>query len=309
MVLTVKNSFIGPTYPLVSKPASVQRTIGMYPVPIEPGNERTSWVFKDFPGLVEVTPFAAPAPAQTVLYLFHMIGGSPTSEGADEFDGPAQAYDQTGANWDATNESWNLNYFPVPPKFGLLDYVYEDVTWIRDETPENPEVPATFSTVGFSTLQVSAWVYVDFDLVNPPMVYEWSVGKTDYPAEPVALTLRVTGDGDTFQARVVWQPPEPMGEQVSNPSAVPTGEWVHLLMSCNNSGGLGSLTLYVNGEASGGLSEVDMSGILASISPINYMVKSGIGAGLHIDEEYAVLGATAITSDFTPPTTPWPNPV
>lgn len=43
---------IGPSYNLESRPASVQRTINMMPVPLEPGNERTSWVFKDVPGLV-----------------------------------------------------------------------------------------------------------------------------------------------------------------------------------------------------------------------------------------------------------------
>jgi len=46
--------FIGPSYSLVSKPASVQRTINMQPVPIEPGNERAGWVFKDVHGLVEL---------------------------------------------------------------------------------------------------------------------------------------------------------------------------------------------------------------------------------------------------------------
>lgn len=46
--------FVGPTYFLASKPASVQRTVNMMPVPLEAGNERVGWVFKDVPGLVEV---------------------------------------------------------------------------------------------------------------------------------------------------------------------------------------------------------------------------------------------------------------
>jgi hypothetical protein len=45
-------SIIGPSYNLESRPASVQRTINMVPVPLEPGNERAGWVFKDVPGLV-----------------------------------------------------------------------------------------------------------------------------------------------------------------------------------------------------------------------------------------------------------------
>lgn len=44
--------FVGPSYNL-NRPASIQRTIGMMPVPVEPGNERSPWTFKDVPGLVE----------------------------------------------------------------------------------------------------------------------------------------------------------------------------------------------------------------------------------------------------------------
>jgi hypothetical protein len=43
--------FVGPSYNLDSRPSGVQRTINLIPVPEEPGNERTSWVFKDVPGL------------------------------------------------------------------------------------------------------------------------------------------------------------------------------------------------------------------------------------------------------------------
>jgi hypothetical protein len=44
--------FVGPSYNLESRPASVQRTINMVPVPLEPGNERFEWTFEDVPGLV-----------------------------------------------------------------------------------------------------------------------------------------------------------------------------------------------------------------------------------------------------------------
>jgi len=61
-------NLIGPSYNLESRAASVQRTINLVPVPIEPGNERTAWVFKDAPGLVSaVADFAtAPPPAPVV---------------------------------------------------------------------------------------------------------------------------------------------------------------------------------------------------------------------------------------------------
>lgn len=41
----------GPSYDLDSRPASVQRTVNMMPVPIEPGNERAGWFLRDVPGL------------------------------------------------------------------------------------------------------------------------------------------------------------------------------------------------------------------------------------------------------------------
>lgn len=45
---------VGPSYNLDSRPASVQRTINLVPVPQEPGNERTAWVLQDVPGLRRV---------------------------------------------------------------------------------------------------------------------------------------------------------------------------------------------------------------------------------------------------------------
>lgn len=49
--------FVGPSYQLDSRSASVQRTINLVPVPIEPGNETTGWVFKDLPGLTVFVEF------------------------------------------------------------------------------------------------------------------------------------------------------------------------------------------------------------------------------------------------------------
>jgi hypothetical protein len=61
-------NIIGPSYNLESRPASVQRSINMVPVPLEPGNERAGWVFKDVPGLVSATSdWAGPPPPAPVL--------------------------------------------------------------------------------------------------------------------------------------------------------------------------------------------------------------------------------------------------
>jgi hypothetical protein len=53
-VITGTTPFIGPTYDLDTRPASVQRTVNLMPVPLEPGNERAGWVFVDVPGLTPV---------------------------------------------------------------------------------------------------------------------------------------------------------------------------------------------------------------------------------------------------------------
>lgn len=52
--------FVGPSYDLRSRPADVQRTINLIPVPLEPGNEKTAWVFKDVPGLRAFSTLGAP---------------------------------------------------------------------------------------------------------------------------------------------------------------------------------------------------------------------------------------------------------
>lgn len=54
--------FVGPSYSLDSRPSSVQRTINMVPLPQEPSNERTAWVFKDVPGCEVFNAPSAAAP-------------------------------------------------------------------------------------------------------------------------------------------------------------------------------------------------------------------------------------------------------
>lgn len=44
--------FVGPSYQLRSRNADLQRSVGLIPVPLEPGNERSVWRFEDVPGLV-----------------------------------------------------------------------------------------------------------------------------------------------------------------------------------------------------------------------------------------------------------------
>jgi hypothetical protein len=65
-------NLISGSYNLESRAASVQRTINLVPVPIEPGNERTAWVFKDAPGMVQAVADdgwdAEPSTVSTIQY-------------------------------------------------------------------------------------------------------------------------------------------------------------------------------------------------------------------------------------------------
>jgi hypothetical protein len=47
----VPSPLVGPSYNLRDRPASVQRSINLMPVPVEAGNERAGWTLKDVPGL------------------------------------------------------------------------------------------------------------------------------------------------------------------------------------------------------------------------------------------------------------------
>ena len=74
-----KVPFVGRSYNLRSRPASVQRTVNLIPVPVEPGNERTPWVFKDAPGLVE---FSVAPPPSDLLY-FEVLTTDASTSGND----------------------------------------------------------------------------------------------------------------------------------------------------------------------------------------------------------------------------------
>ena len=75
---------IGPSYNLDSRPASVQRTVNLMPVPLEPGNERAGWVLKDVPGLVEFEEPPLTPCEQAALLLIHG-GGTNGSNSFTDF--------------------------------------------------------------------------------------------------------------------------------------------------------------------------------------------------------------------------------
>lgn len=73
-------NLIGPSYQLESREASVQRTVNMVPVPLEPGNERSPWAFRDVPGLVQgvsewATGLSDPLFDDVYALLFPLVAG------------------------------------------------------------------------------------------------------------------------------------------------------------------------------------------------------------------------------------------
>jgi hypothetical protein len=91
-------NLIGPSYNLDDRSASVQRTINMMPVPVEPGNERAGWVFRDAPGLVSaVSEWDAGLAVSTALLTRRSPGGTQYGEISDE--GRTFTYANVSSAW------------------------------------------------------------------------------------------------------------------------------------------------------------------------------------------------------------------
>lgn len=144
--------FVGPSYNLSSRPAGIQRTINMIPVPIEPGNERSSWTFKDVPGLTEFADLGAPVRGmEIVAERAFVVAGSTlyelmsdgsfvsrgtlyTSEGFVGMagNGPQLAISDASRIYTLTltGNLWQSAVFPGRAKIGYLNqrilFVYRD---------------------------------------------------------------------------------------------------------------------------------------------------------------------------------------
>jgi hypothetical protein len=173
--------FIGPSYQLDSRPASVQRTINMRPVPIEPGNERTPWVFKDVPGL---TFFAAPVPlVQPVLHM--------------HFDG--DAIDETGIT---TFGLAGVYTFPDNGDFNEAVHATNNARWAGTSTQDLAIGTRKWTIEGrsmFTGAELGGVVIAkNYYATEPaPGVFEddWAVGVS-----PTALTLTWTGAVEEYSA-------------------------------------------------------------------------------------------------------------
>jgi hypothetical protein len=284
--------FVGPSYNLDSRPSGVQRTVNLIPHPQEPGNERTAWVFQDVPGLVLVQDFAAAPSEETVLFLFHMTE-SASSEGIAEFTGASTAVDQTGAAWSTGGSpDWDLVASPAP-KFGAFALRFlAGLSWIRSE------FEVEYPTTGVSTLQIDAWVYILPTGDNGAAFIE--VGATGYPFNPT-FSLNISS---AFDLNTGYE--DASEESFGTTSeGIAQEEWVHLRLLCAGN----VVRQYINGvqQVAAQVTTVALDPIGSLIS-INRMIISSSGTRVMFDDVRATIGGSSDAADFTPPTSPWPNP-
>lgn len=139
------NPFVGPSYRFTSLPASVQRTVNMMPVPIEVGNERVGWIFKDVPGLVK-------------LAQIHYYTSWPYPLFVDEAINADRAFPVSGQLWVQPLESINADRaFPVSGTIVTQLHIY------NDDLPNLINADRAFPLSG--TLIVQLHIYND-DLPN-----------------------------------------------------------------------------------------------------------------------------------------------
>jgi hypothetical protein len=158
--------FVGPTYRLRSKPASVQRTINLIPVRLEAA-ERVVWVLKDVPGLVLATPRHTPTYYTSWPYplfadeamdasLAEPVAGQLWVPPFDELNANlaepvSGTLDDTLQDYDARPEEMDADL--AAPMSGLLDVILESY----DGPPE--EMNANLAEPVSGTLVVQLIVY------------------------------------------------------------------------------------------------------------------------------------------------------
>lgn len=205
--------FVGPTYNLETREAAVQRTINMEPHPQEPGNERTSWVFKDVPGLVLVTDFAVVASGDWLGYDDGGFGPIMYDDGIFQALGTPVAFSD-GTSFSHTNFTGGDGTAHVPLSGGSAEAptLVEGVTWFpsNDGDPA-PMISATDPSGGVWTgytwvLQGAHDGYVvlvgptgttviTIDVSGSPFFYEGATLEYfDTPTPPSATTAALPYD-------------------------------------------------------------------------------------------------------------------
>lgn len=301
--------FVGPTYNLESRPSGVQRTINMCPVPQEPGNERTRWVFEDVPGLRQAVEDSAWLGSQA-MYLFHFQIADP-----NEFADSSTAIDQTGASWaHAADISTNLEGGNF--KFGLFSF-YGGV--------ERSISATSFSRNGKSFTAFDGWIYIDSIVTDPDTTYRPPVvtiqtkriSGTDGSNIVVDMQFSTDALGLVTDSKISFYPQDDSTTPAQKTN-LPVDEWFHVRANLyfDSDADQGTMRLWVNGVLADGIvvdmtdNSVNSMGTLGPSIIIGPTYELGAQHVVLLDEAYGVMGTT-INEDglaFTPPTAEWPNP-
>jgi hypothetical protein len=275
-------SFIGPSYNLESRPSSVQRTINMVPVPQEPGNERTSWVFKDAPGLVgygsgvDADPFFA----DVILLL--------SGKAAALID--SSKYNRTGM---ALGGAPDITYDSINPLFGNPTYRISATTGRLTMTPDSFVNPF----LGSNEWTDEAWVYIStpgasnntyfFDVLN-------GICQPGATGSVYNVGLSINNIG---------------GSSYSVNSDVTRNAW-HLVSFVRDNitagGGNGAVRMFVDGVFVNQTSLFASSAVVGPGSGFNmlwgYFTIGPVGAMI----ERRITAQCRYRSNFAVPTAPWP---
>ncbi len=289
--------FVGPTFSLESRPSGVQRTVGLVPVPQEPGNERTAWTFKDVPGLVEAVDDWPDVTVITVMALFHFTE-EPGEEGTAEFFSALGAQDQTGAEWTTPDPTWELYTAAPAPKFGGFAFgpangLNVTTTWTT--------TAAAFDRLNNEPFAIDGWFFAaegSSSVSNDTSLQ--AAGNVGFALIGVNSTgfygsISNGTDSEVFSGR-------PVGASEAGPSLY--GLWTHLRLSYDGI----TARLFINGSLWDSAA-IDMSAETEwNFLNIAINVVDAADDITYVDEAYWITGTALSTSAFTPPTEPWPNP-
>lgn len=292
--------FVGPTYNLDSRPASVQRTVNLMPVPIEPGNERTAWVLKDVPGLAVfgAAPSELPwillsnfeSPDNGTSVTDESVTGNDPTVYSDTYDEPLTGVTSVRAKFGS--QSWGELYSRTA-SFANRILLYQQV--------DEYELPGEFTLV--------YWVWPDgtFSSAYPDVYCAASI--LDFSANPVVQwgTSLLSGKLYTYIANVGHH-------QSGGINFVAPGQW-NLIEVSRQINGDGSATLrnFINGvkvleeacsNATLSAQQVSISGFVKNgVLPNIY---AGGGADPKCYDSIGLLkGLVLHTADYTPPTVPF----
>ncbi len=236
----------------------------------------------------------AEAAAETVLFLFHMLD-STSSEGFLEFTEFYGAHDQTGAAWTPSNSHWALGNTSPAPQFGAFRLSgtggNETVSFERELSA--PSVALTAS----SSFAVDAWVLKKSDISTSQIFIE--IGHFDYSTGFYSFTLKV-GDDDVIKGQYDGSS---AFISIDGP-AIALNTWTHVRVNYDGA----VMRLFVNGSLAGSDSAGGISEDIGTINFARIILADSFNGSVYVDEAYSVVGTPISTSNFTPPTAPWPNP-